>query len=240
MPLVNFGALAEDEAKSIQIPKCNREACDEWFAPCFNRGTKTYYCVACARDINFAPAWDGKYLCEIPERSKLGALEATCFAGAQYVGDRKIEDLVANDGIHKGFLARNYHEQIEELKARGRFDLSMMDFVTHDTETGRVSAVGELKTNVPKGGFRRGDFVVVGASTGKGASLWQKEVMRNMAIADSAKFGMQVIKTYRDQPDDCVVSLDRLEGFLKFLLKRDQQLSNKRKKQARARTGGRQ
>jgi hypothetical protein len=93
MPLVNISNYEESYGRSIQLPKCNREACTTRFAPCYNRGTNTYYCYECARDINTFPAWDGKPLCEIPERSQLHELEELCLGGTQYVGTLKLEDI---------------------------------------------------------------------------------------------------------------------------------------------------
>ena len=93
MPLVNISSYAESYGRSIQLPKCNREACTTIFAPCYNKGTNTYYCVACARAINHFPGWDGLPLCYIPERSDLLEMETQCFVGLQYVGTRKLQDI---------------------------------------------------------------------------------------------------------------------------------------------------
>lgn len=95
MPLVDLFNYEESYGRSIQLPKCNREACREVFAPCYNRGTNTYYCIACAREINRFPAYDQEKngpLCEIPDRDLLMNMEARCFAGLQYVGTIRLEE----------------------------------------------------------------------------------------------------------------------------------------------------
>ncbi len=91
MPLVNISSYSEDFGRSIQLPKCNRGACTNTFAPCFNKGTNTYYCVDCARDINYAPVGDGTYLCEIPTRDALARMEDLWYEGQVYVGTQTLE-----------------------------------------------------------------------------------------------------------------------------------------------------
>lgn len=45
---------------------CNRTACDR-YATMFNRVTRGFYCVRCARSINSYPSHDGQPLCvEVP------------------------------------------------------------------------------------------------------------------------------------------------------------------------------
>lgn len=99
MPLVNLGTYSEEFGRSLQLPKCNRAACTNEFAPCFNSGTNTYYCIACARDINKSLAWDGKLLCDIPVLNKLYDMECLWFDDELYVGTQKLEDWeAANPG----------------------------------------------------------------------------------------------------------------------------------------------
>lgn len=112
MPLVRFDALSEENGRSIQLPKCNREACTEQFAPCFNRGTKTYYCVECARDMNRFPAWDGKPLCDMPEHAEISRMFTRFENGLIYVGKEKLQDAK----LHPDFYAPNYTEQIAALE----------------------------------------------------------------------------------------------------------------------------
>jgi len=94
MPLISISNYKEEYGRSIQLPKCNVERCTERFAPCFNKVMNTYYCIKCARDINYAPLPDGTYLCEIPELdAALVDMELLCYEGKQYVGTRKLEDV---------------------------------------------------------------------------------------------------------------------------------------------------
>jgi hypothetical protein len=139
MPLISISNCEEEYGRSIQLPKCNVERCTEKFAPCFNKVMKTYYCIKCARDINYAPLPDGTYLCEIPERSKLADMELLCYEDKQYVGTRKLEDVPE--------LWGEAQKRMPDAKMSTGF-----------------AAFDKL---APKGGFKRGDLLIFSAKSGR-------------------------------------------------------------------------
>lgn len=87
MALVSLSSYTEEFGRSVQLPKCNTESCTEKFAPCFNRGNKTYYCVHCASNINLANP--EVKLVEIPD--ELTAMFKKFEAGEQYVGTTTLD-----------------------------------------------------------------------------------------------------------------------------------------------------
>jgi len=89
MALVNLNSYDAEFGRSLQLPKCNRDACSSKFAPVFNKATKTYYCIPCANRLNEYP--HAPPCCEVltPEQE----LEAhqKFLNGELYVGVQRLE-----------------------------------------------------------------------------------------------------------------------------------------------------
>lgn len=220
MALVSLSSYTEEFGRSIQLPKCNRDACDDKFAPCFNTGTKTYYCIRCARDVNFAPMPDGSYLCEIPEINEaLSDLERACYEGKQYVGTRMLKDVP--ELLNTGYTAEPSKETSavrEELTGRP------------GDQWRRATADIEPVT----AGVRKGDFVIF---TGR-ATLAGMNVLPDLPVGAvevpltfGIKLSAQAQAETRRTMNLWFGAYDQIRAHRKTL--------NKRKKQARARTGRR-
>lgn len=219
MALVSMGAYDEGYARSIQLPKCNREACSERFAPCFNKGTKTYYCVRCAVMINRANPGDP--LCEIPEFDDELAMYEKFEAGQQYVGSTRLEDVP--ELLKTGYPANDPHGASSAIRAQLRVGIGRSTFMS----ARRMPATEQIEDRAvicPTPARMRHYLNAVDMNTGekKVLSIGQAAFRR---IMDQVKL-MEEIRREREEV---------LRREARALRKQ----FNKRKKQARARTGRR-
>jgi hypothetical protein len=221
MALVSLSSYDEEFGRSIQLPKCNREACTETFAPCFNKGTKTYYCVACARDMNVIRQYDGSVLCDIPSRDEMAKMEEIFFEGdGQYVGTRRLKDVPELLGT--GYTA--YDESGESDRIRRELGFSFKSKgPTEVFDLGLGDAAFGMGDEILLAQFARDHSPLPPVMADDRGSVSWGDFIFNLG----ARFAGEVF-------DDWVV-----ESLVNKAHRAMLKARNKRKKQARARTGRR-
>ena len=222
MALVSMGAYDETYARSIQLPKCNREACDDRFAPCFNKGTKTYYCVRCAVMINRANP--GEPLCEIPDLDTELAMYEKYEAGQQYVGDKRLEDVP--ELLKTGYTTAAPSKLSLEIRVqagRGKTALTI-DAMRGRQMPSTESSEFDRAVSCPTPARVRHHLNVIDKQTGEhkilsiGQAAYSK-ILKHMRLVEEIRL-----------ENEAAERASKRAAIKKF---------NKRKKQARARTGRR-